>query len=45
MKAATEVLNEKFSMSSLTFLIVLWSVRSSFSVAFSSVTASLPSRS
>jgi hypothetical protein len=45
MKAATEVLNEKFSMSSLTFLIVLCSVRSSFSVAFSSVTASLPSRS
>ena len=37
--------NEKFSMSSLTFLIVLCSVRSSFSVAFSSVTASLPSRS
>lgn len=33
MKAATEVLNEKFSMSSVTFLMVLWSVRSSLSVA------------
>ena len=45
MKAATEVLNEKFSMSSVTFLIVLCSVRNSFSVAFSSVTQNLPSRS
>ena len=45
MNAETEVLNEKFSISSLTFLIVLCNVRSSFSSAFSSVTISLPSRS
>ena len=45
MKAATEVLNEKFSMSSETFLMVLWRVRNSCSVAFSSVTHSCPSRS
>ena len=35
MNAETEVLNEKFSISSLTFLIVLCSVRNSFSSAFS----------
>ena len=45
MKAATEVLNEKFSMSSDTFLIVLCSVFSSLSVGSASVTSSRPSRS
>ena len=39
MKAATDVLKEKFSMSSRTFRIVLCSVLSSLSVGASSVTA------
>ena len=40
MKAATDVLNEKFSMSSRTFFMVLCSVFNSFGVGASSVTAS-----
>ena len=45
MNADTEVLNEKFSISSRTFLMVLWSVFSSAAAGRSSVSASLPSRS
>ena len=45
MKAATEVLNEKFSMSSFTLRMVLCSVLSSLSVAGSSLTAKAPPRS
>lgn len=45
MKADTEVLNEKFSISSRTFLMVLCRLLSSAAVGASSVRASSPSRS